>query len=285
VKKYSFIFLATFLIFFFIGQTAVEGNDIHSVITYNIKYDDNSNGENSWNVRKAALLELITTFSPDIIGIQEGLIHQVEFLDSEMNDYRYVGVGRDDGNRKGEYCAIFFNVKKYKLLKNSTFWLSERPKDVSVGWDAALERICTYALLETIDGKYKIWVFNTHFDHVGNIAREESARLLLEKIKMLNIQEEPVLVMGDFNALEKSKVIDILRQSLNDTMRDADIEHKGPIGTFNNFLNNQEIIKRIDYIFSKGFQTISHQHVDKRLDNGNHISDHLPVFVKVKVIR
>ena len=102
---------------------------------------------------------------------------------------------------------------------------------------------------------------------------------------MLNIQEEPVLVMGDFNALEKSKVIDILRQGLNDTMRDTDIEHKGPIGTFNNFLNNQEIIKRIDYIFSKGFQTISHQHVDKKLDNGNHISDHLPVFVKVKVIR
>ena len=285
MKKYSFIFLVAFLIFFFITPTTFEGNDIHSVITYNIKYDDNSNGENSWNVRKAALLELITTFSPDIIGIQEGLIHQVEFLDSEMNDYRYVGVGRDDGNRKGEYCAIFFNEKKYKLLKNSTFWLSENPNEVSIGWDAALERICTYALLETINGGNKIWVFNTHFDHVGNIAREESARLLLEKIKMLNIQEEPVLVMGDFNALEKSKVIDILKQSLNDTMRDADIEHKGPIGTFNNFLNNQEIIKRIDYIFSKGFQTISHQHVDKKLDNGNHISDHLPVFVKVKIIR
>lgn len=285
MKKYSFIFLATFLIFFFIGQTAVEGNDIHSVITYNIKYDDYTNGENSWNVRKVALLDLINTLSPDILGIQEGLIHQVEFLASKMNDYKYVGVGREDANRKGEYCAIFFNEKKYKLLKNSTFWLSESPNEVSIGWDAALERICTYSLLETINGGNKIWVFNTHFDHVGNIAREESARLILEKIKMLNIQKEPVLVMGDFNALEKSKVIDILRQSLNDTMRDADIEHKGPIGTFNNFLNNQEIIKRIDYIFSKGFQTISHQHVDKRLDNGNHISDHLPVFVKVKVIR
>ena len=209
----------------------------------------------------------------------------MEFLASKMNDYKYVGVGREDANRKGEYCAIFFNEKKYKLLKNSTFWLSENPNEVSIGWDAALERICTYALLKTINGGNKIWVFNTHFDHVGNIAREESARLILEKIKMLNIQEEPVLVMGDFNALEKSKVIDILRQSLNDTMRDADIEHKGPIGTFNNFLNNQEIIKRIDYIFSKGFQTISHQHVDKRLDNGNHISDHLPVFVKVKIMR
>ena len=285
MKKYSFIFLVAFLIFIFLIPTTSGGNDIHSVITYNIKYDDNSNGENSWNVRKVALLELITTFSPDIIGIQEGLIHQVEFLNSKMNDHKYVGVGRDDGNRKGEFCAIFFNEKKYKLLNNSTFWLSENPNEVSIGWDAALERICTYGLLETINGGNKIWVFNTHFDHVGNIAREESARLLLEKIKMLNIQEEPVLVMGDFNALEKSKVIDILREGLNDTMRNTDIEHKGPVGTFNNFLNNQEIIKRIDYIFSKGFQTISHQHVDKKLDNGNHISDHLPVFVKVKIMR
>ena len=283
MKKYSFIFFVALLIFF-LTATTFEGNDIHSLISYNIKYDDNSNGENSWNVRKAALLELITTFSPDIIGIQEGLIHQVKFLDSKMNDYKYVGVGRDDGKREGEYCAIFFNEKKYKLLKNSTFWLSENPNEVSIGWDAALERICTYALLETINGRNKIWVFNTHFDHIGNIAREESAKLLLEKIKMLNINEYPVLVMGDFNAPEKSKVIDILRQSLNDTMRDADIEHKGPIGTFNNFLNNQEIIERIDYIFSKGFQTIYHQHIDKKLKSGNYISDHLPVFVKVKIL-
>ena len=267
------------------GLTTVEGNDIHSVITYNIKYDDYSNGENSWDVRKVTLLDLVNTLSPDILGVQEALIHQVEFLASKMNDYKYVGVGREDAKRKGEYCAIFFNEKKYKLLKNSTFWLSENPNEVSIGWDAALERICTYALLKTINGGNKIWVFNTHFDHVGNIAREESARLLLEKIKMLNIQEEPVLVMGDFNAPEKSNVIDILRQGLKDTMRDTDIEHKGPVGTFNNFLNNQEIVKRIDYIFSKAFQTISHQHVDKKLDNGNHISDHLPVFVKVKIMR
>ena len=152
-----------------------------------------------------------------------------------------------------------------------------------MGWDAALERICTYALLENIKNGDKIWVFNTHFDHIGNIAREESARLLLEKIQVLNTKKEPVLVMGDFNVEDNSKVIDILKQKLMDTMTDYEIEHKGPIGTFNNFLNNQEIIKRIDYVFSKGFQTISHEHIDVKLESGNHISDHLPVFVKVKI--
>ncbi len=284
MKKYSFILLLTFLIFNSIGLKIFGGNDIHSVITYNIKYDDNSNGENSWKVRKGAMIELITTISPDILGIQEALIHQVEFLNSKMSNHKYVGVGREDANRKGEYCAIFFNEKKYKLLRNSTFWLSEYPDEVSVGWDAALERICTYVLLENMKDGNKIWVFNTHFDHVGNIAREESAKLLLEKIQMLNVHEYPVLVMGDFNAIANTKVIDILRQKLKDTMRDAKRMHKGPIGTFNNFLNNQEIIKRIDYIFSKGFRTISHQHIDERLESGNHISDHLPVFIKVKIL-
>ena len=284
MKKYLFIFFVTFLIHASIRLKTFEGNDIHSVITYNIKYDDNSNGKNSWKVRRDAMIELIHKLSPDILGIQEGLIHQVEFLDSKMSDHKYVGVGRDDANRKGEYCAIFFNEKKYKLLKDSTFWLSENPDKVSVGWDAALERICTYASLENIKNANKIWVFNTHFDHIGNIAREKSARLLLEKIQMLNINKEPVLVMGDFNVEDNSKVIDILKQKLIDTMRDYEIEHKGPVGTFNNFLNNQEIIKRIDYVFSNGFQTISHQHIDKKLESGDHISDHLPVFVEVKII-
>ena len=284
MKKYLFIFFVTFLIHASIRLKTFEGNDIHSVITYNIKYDDNSNGKNSWKVRKDAMIELIHKLSPDILGIQEGLIHQVEFLDSKMSDHKYVGVGRDDANRKGEYCAIFFNEKKYKLLKDSTFWLSENPDKVSVGWDAALERICTYALLENIKNANKIWVFNTHFDHIGNIAREKSARLLLEKIQMLNINKEPVLVIGDFNVEDNSKVIDILKQKLIDTMRDYEIEHKGPVGTFNNFLNNQEIIKRIDYVFSNGFQTISHQHIDKKLESGDHISDHLPVFVEIKIM-
>ena len=284
MKKYLFIFFVTFLILASIILKTFEGNDIHSVITYNIKYDDNSNGKNSWKVRKDAMIELIHKLSPDILGIQEGLIHQVEFLDSKMSDHKYVGVGRDDANRKGEYCAIFFNEKKYKLLKDSTFWLSENPDKVSVGWDAALERICTYALLENIKNGNKIWAFNTHFDHIGNIAREKSARLLLEKIQMLNINKEPVLVMGDFNVEDNSKVIDILKQNLMDTLTDYEIEHKGPVGTFNNFLNNQEIIKRIDYVFSNGFQTISHQHIDKKLESGDHISDHLPVFVEVKIM-
>ena len=93
MKKHSFILLVAFLISIPLGLKIFGGNDIHSVITYNIKYDDNSNGENSWKIRKGAMIELINTFSPDILGIQEGLIHQVEFLDLKMSNHKYVGVG------------------------------------------------------------------------------------------------------------------------------------------------------------------------------------------------
>ena len=258
-------------------------NVIHSIVTYNIKYDDKSNGQNSWMMRKEGMIDLINFISPDILGIQEGLLNQVDYLNTHLGNFTYVGVGRDDGNKNGEFCAIYFNKNKYRLIKSSTFWLSENPSEVSIGWDAALERICTYAQFETLNGKDKIWIFNTHFDHFGKTAREQSAKLLIKKIKNINTFREPTVVMGDFNALANSKAIEILKREFKDSMEISEKGHNGPIGTFNNFLPKQEITKRIDYIFIYGMKIVSHEHVNKKLENGNHISDHLPVVTKMKV--
>lgn len=278
--KYLLIILNSF--FLFISDLKGE-NVIHSIVTYNIKYDDRSTQQNSWIMRKEGMIELINSISPDILGIQEGLMHQVDYLDTNLNSFRYVGVGRDDGNKKGEFCAIYYNKNKYRLIKSSTFWLSENPSEVSIGWDAALERICTYAQLETLNGKNKIWIFNTHFDHFGKMAREQSAKLLIKKIRNINTDGEPTVVMGDFNALDNSKVIEVLKKEFKDSMEISEKMHNGPIGTFNNFLPKQEITKRIDYIFIYGMKIVSHEHVNKKLDNGNHISDHLPVLTKMKI--
>tara|TARA_X000001036_G_scaffold222805_1_gene208539 strand:- start:193 stop:1041 length:849 start_codon:yes stop_codon:yes gene_type:complete len=279
--KYLFIILNSF--FLFIYNLKGE-NVIHSIVTYNIKYDDRSGQQNSWIMRKEGMIELINSISPDILGIQEGLLHQVDYLDTNLDNFRYVGVGRDDGYKKGEFCAIFFNKNKYRLINSSTFWLSENPNKVSKGWDAALERICTYTQLETINGKNKIWIFNTHFDHVGKRAREQSAKLLIRKIRKINTDREPTLLMGDFNALADTKVIEILNREFKDAMEISAKGHKGPLGTFNNFSPKQEITKRIDYIFTYGMKILFHEHVNKKLDNGNHISDHLPVVTKMKII-
>ena len=278
--KYLLIILNSF--FLFISDLKGE-NVIHSIVTYNIKYDDRSTQQNSWIMRKEGMIELIHSISPDILGIQEGLMHQVDYLDTNLNSFRYVGVGRDDGNKKGEFCAIYYNKNKYRLIKSSTFWLSENPSEVSIGWDAALERICTYAQLETLNGNNKIWIFNTHFDHFGKMAREQSAKLLIKKIRNINTDGEPTVVMGDFNALDNSKVIEVLKKEFKDSIEISEKMHNGPIGTFNNFLPKQEITKRIDYIFISGMKIVSHEHVNKKLDNGNHISDHLPVLTKMKI--
>ncbi|GIT35524.1 MAG: hypothetical protein Ct9H300mP4_18430 [Gammaproteobacteria bacterium] len=116
-----------------------------------------------------------------------------------------MGVGRDDGKKKGEFCAIYFDTTRYVLSKNSTFWLSETPDTISVGWDAALERICTYGLFkDRITKKEFLGFFKTHFDHIGVVAREKSSELILKRIDKINRQSLPVVLMGDFNSTPKA---------------------------------------------------------------------------------
>ena len=158
-----------------------------NLISFNIRYDNTSDTINNWNKRKASLASLIQHYDADIVGIQEGLHHQVDYLNNTLNGFSYVGVGRDDGQQKGEYSAIFYNSDKFKVLKTNTFWLSETPEKVSVGWDASMERICTYALFENVTSKKQFYVFNTHFDHRGMQARVNSAELIYKKIKEINI--------------------------------------------------------------------------------------------------
>jgi len=261
-------------------KNLLTADTLGAIISYNIKYDNKSDVTNNWNLRKKKLVKLLETSSPSFIGIQEGLLHQVEYIDTNLPNYNYIGVGRDDGKIKGEFCAIYYKSKKYKLLKQSTFWLSKTPEKVSIGWDAALERVCTYGYFEDKVSKTRFWVFNTHFDHIGQRSRLESSRLILEQINNLNSLNEPTILMGDFNALPKSDAIQLITKKLNDTMVSSSQKHEGPTGTFNGFDIKENIDKRIDYIFTKKLDIYSHKHLDIRLVSGHHVSDHLPVLVK-----
>ena len=254
----------------------------HSIISYNIRYDNNWDIENSWKIRRNKISQILVQYSPSIIGIQEGLLNQVQYIDSSLIDYDYVGVGRDDGKKKGEFCAIYFDTTRYVLLKNSTFWLSETPDTISVGWDAALERICTYGLFKDRITNKEFWVFNTHFDHIGIIAREKSSGLILKRIKKINRQSLPVILMGDFNSIPNSPPVKELITELSDALQISLQKLHGPRGTFNGFNEDLPIEKRIDYIFTKNLKVLSYTHVNDRLDNNRHISDHLPVMIKIK---
>ena len=254
----------------------------HTIISYNIRYDNNWDVENSWKIRRKKISQILIQYSPSIVGIQEGLLNQVQYIDSSLINYDYVGVGRDDGKEKGEFCAIYFDTTRYVLLKNSTFWLSETPDTISVGWDAALERICTYGLFKDRITRKAFWVFNTHFDHIGIIAREKSSELILKRINKINRQSLPVILMGDFNSIPNSPPVKEIITELSDALQISMEKLHGPRGTFNGFNEDLPIEQRIDYIFTNKLKVLSYTHINDRLDNNRHISDHLPVMIKIQ---
>ena len=198
-----------------------------------------------------------------------------------LTNYSYVGVGRDDGKTKGEYSAIFFKKVELRLLEESTFWLSDTPEKVSVGWDAALPRICTFALFEHQETKHQYWHFNTHFDHMGLKAREESAKLIASKIESLVGSKEAMIFSGDFNAEPNNEPILVLKSNYQDP--EDTIGIKGPTGTFNGFDLDANLDRRIDYIFYKSVKPLEYQHLDTKRSNKRWISDHLPIYFKFKL--
>ena len=291
--------LGCFVIFYLFGNIETEfsfgigegKNETYSnknlktkdtIISYNIRYENKWDKENLWTLRKHRLSQLLMDYDPSIFGIQEGLLNQVKWIDSTLKNYNYIGVGRDDGKLKGEFCAIYFDTTQYEVKENSTFWLSNTPDQVSVGWDAALERICTYGLFKKKMSDKMIWVFNTHFDHVGKTARKKSSELILKKIKELNTKSLPVVLMGDFNSNPDSDPIKVFKNNLQDALEISSTKLKGPRGTFNGFDTMHPLDNRIDYIFVKEMNVISYRHIDDRLSNNRHISDHLPVMISVQ---
>ena len=274
-KTFIFFLLLSCSLQPILSQTPVK------VMTYNIRYDNPNDGENHWELRKRWLANQINFVEPDVLGIQEGLSHQVAFLEDALPTYNHIGVGRDDGDMAGEFTAIFFKSEKLELINQSTFWLSETPAKPSVGWDAALERICTYALFRDKFTNQKFWVFNTHFDHIGDTARSNSIDLLIGEIKKLNIERLPVFLMGDLNLEPESDPIKKLSEEMNDARNYSTDLVFGPRGTFNGFKYNEAIQRRIDYIFTSiyGIEVKKYAVLSDSKDK-KFPSDHLPVVVE-----
>ena len=253
-----------------------------NVMTFNIRLSLDSDKENSWENRKNDALQLLGYYHPDVFGIQEAVPQQMTDLKTGLKNYDFVGVGRDDGANKGEYSAIFYNTEKLQVLQSGTFWLSETPDQPSKGWDAAYNRVCTYALFKTKKGGRKFWAFNVHFDHVGIIARENSSKLILEKINTLNPRNFPVVLTGDFNLTDKTEPIKIISKTMSDSFYNCKKPHYGPTGTFTGFDVNTVPKDRIDYIFTKGLTCQSIRTINDRRENLLYPSDHFPVLAELK---
>lgn len=275
-----------YLIAAFIFLSVSMEGQTYKIMTYNIRYDNPNDGENQWSKRKEFLSSQIAFNEVDIFGVQEGLQHQVSYLDSVFVNYKFIGVGRDDGKEKGEFSAIFYNSKKFNVIKNGTFWLSETPNEISVGWDAAMERICTFGLFQHIKTKQLFFVFNTHFDHIGTEARLKSAELILQKITEFNSDNLPVLLMGDFNLAPETVPIQSILKVLNDSKKVSKSQIFGPEGTFNGFKFNEPVKDRIDYIFaSKNSIDVKKFAILSDSQNCKYPSDHFPVFIEIQIIK
>ena len=275
MKFHSLVLLA--VIFSFPATAQV------SVMSYNIRYATESDGENAWSKRKDYLAKQVAFYEPGILGVQEALQEQLEYLDEELEDYKWFGEGRD-GKNKGEFSAIFYNTQKFEVLDMGTFWLSETPHRISIGWDAALNRICTYGLFrEKASGK-EFYVFNTHFDHLGEVARLRSAELIVEKIKNINAENLPVVLMGDFNLEPASSALAPILGYLNDAKAVASEVAYGPEGTFNGFKFHEPVTKRIDYVFTshEGIEVLKHGVLSDSKDL-KYPSDHFPVLVVLRL--
>lgn len=271
--RYTAKYLKMSLLMFLFTTVGVAQN--LTVISYNIRYNSQSDGEDIWDLRKGELVGQINQHSPDSFGVQEATQIQIQYILEALPEYGYVGVGRDDGASKGEYSAVFYLKEKFKLLESKTFWLSETPEEVSVGWDAALPRICTYAQFKEHTTGRVFWHFNTHFDHVGKAARANSALLIIEKIKSLVSPESVFVLTGDFNASPNELPMTHLKNAFRDPLEY--IELSGPEGTFNAFNLQAPLDRRIDYIFFQGLTPLSYAHLSEKRANGRWISDHLPV--------
>ncbi len=249
-------------------------------MTFNIRLDTKDDGINQWPFRKERCAELVKYHQVDILGMQEAFVHQIKDMEKQLPDYKWFGRGRDDGKEAGEFSPLLYNTKKFKLLDQATFWLSDSCDKVGFGWDAACRRVVTWGKFKELKSNKIFFVFNTHFDHLGKIARRESAKLVLRKIQEIG-KNIPCILMGDFNATPDDEPIQILvdiknPQKVIDTEKISRNGHYGPYSTFNGFKQEQKD-RHIDYIFVKNGPKVLQHTTHSETWNNLYPSDHFPV--------
>ena len=250
IKRFSLaaiIFFATNLVF---AQKLI-------VATYNVRYDNrgDSVAGNGWKQRCPVIADLIRFHDFDIFGTQEAKFNQLQDMQDLLKGYARIGIGRDDGKEAGEFSAIFYKTERFKLLKHGDFWMSTVTGKPNKGWDADLPRICSWGQFQEIKTRHTFYFFNLHMDHIGVVARRESAKLVLDTIKKM-AGNSPTILTGDFNVDQNNESYTLLNTSgfVKDSYELSPLKF-ALNGTFNSFNINAKTDSRIDHIFlTKNFK-------------------------------
>ena len=251
-------------------------------MTFNIRYNNPDDGVHAWPHRKERVASVVRFHEADLVGMQEALSEQIGDLEALLPEYAWIGVGRDDGVAAGEFSPIFYRKDRFELVEQATFWLSETPDSVgSQGWDAALPRIVTWGRFRDKATGGVFFLFNTHFDHRGEQARTESARLILSQIDAL-AGDALVVVTGDFNVEPTTEAYRVMTAGLNDARQQSVTPPHGPAETYWGFtVETGEEGRQIDYIFVHPGVRVRHYGVLTDHWNGHFPSDHLPVLAEI----
>jgi endonuclease/exonuclease/phosphatase family metal-dependent hydrolase len=261
------------------------------VMTFNIRYGTANDGDNSWDKRKDMVCDVLRRHEPDIVGLQEALCFQIDYIRAALPKYGEIGVAREDGIIKGEYSCVLYRTDRFGVGESGTFWFSDTPEiPGSNTWGNACVRICSWArLIETKTGN-AFYIFNLHLDHVSQLSREKSAVLLAERIKNRRYKE-PYVVTGDFNSGENNPVIKYLKGEITIDGSDGS-SAKTPVPMIDTFRMLHPDIKdvrtahefkgtrqgnKIDYVFvPQGTKVLEAEILYDNID-GRYPSDHYPV--------
>jgi endonuclease/exonuclease/phosphatase family metal-dependent hydrolase len=276
LKKFSFLAVAFFCMVIVHGQSLIVG-------TFNLRYDNPRDTGNLWVNRAPIVASLIQFHDFDVLGTQEGLRNQLDDIKNALPEYTFFGAGRDDGQAKGEHSAIFYKTAKFNVLKSGNFWLSTTPEKPGPGWDARINRICSWIQLQDRKSKKKFYFFNVHYDHQGVQARRESSLLMLKKIKEI-AGNDPVVYTGDLNGSHESEWYKSLEASgwLKDTYKQVAHPYANN-GSFNSFGNALQKTEIIDHIFVTAPIKAQKWGVLSDHYHGKFPSDHYPILVVVNL--
>lgn len=253
------------------------------VISYNIRLSTKSDGDNWWENRKQASINMINEEKPTVFGLQEALPVQVEYLAENLPEYAYIGVGRDDGKQKGEFMAIFYRKDKVELLDGGTFWLSETPDTPSRGWDAACFRSCTWTKLK-MKSNGKIFAYlNTHLDHVGKEARKEGLALIAKRAQEIVSDDMPVFLTADFNAVTSNPIFEPVKAIMKDAREVAPETDRRATINFYQPGNEDKADWIIDHIFFRGATPKTFKVLRDKNYGAPYISDHYPVVLEAEI--
>ncbi len=258
------------------------------VMTFNIRYGTAPDGPNHWNNRKEMVADTIRTFGPDLLGLQEALDIQIDYLLQSLPGYALIGVGRDDGKRKGEHSCILYRTDRFDAPESGTFWFSDTPEvPGSKSWGNSITRICSWARLVDHTTRKGLYFFNLHLDHISQPSRQRSAILLAERMANRSHPDLPCILTGDFNVGESNPVIAYLTgqsgldnspinpHPLADSFRRVRPDEQN-VCSFNQFKGVLDGDK-IDYILISPEIRASASEIVRTSYNGRFPSDHFPV--------